>query len=56
MKRNVSVVCVYRAANCCDTEQRSKYAGFCSVLDNLYVDVIHQFTTMAVVVRSLICR
>jgi hypothetical protein len=23
MKRNVSVVCVYSAPNCCDTEQRS---------------------------------
>jgi hypothetical protein len=28
--------CVCSAPNCCDTEQRSKYAGFCSELDTLY--------------------
>jgi hypothetical protein len=35
-KRNVSVVCVGSAPNCCDTEQRSKYAGFGSEWDILY--------------------
>jgi hypothetical protein len=46
MKRNVSVVCVCSAPNCCGTEQRSKYAGFGSEWDTLiyentllYVDI-----------------
>ena len=38
IKRNVSVVCVCSAPNCCDTEQRSasQSAGFGSEWDTLY--------------------
>jgi len=37
MKRNVSVVRVYSAPNCCDTEQRSaSQPGFGSEWDTLY--------------------
>jgi hypothetical protein len=56
MKRNVSVVCVFSAPNCCGTEQRSasQPAGFGSEWDTPYNngfiinDIYHNILTQKI--------
>jgi len=53
MIRNVSVVSVYSAPNCCDTHTLLKNAGFGSEWDTLYFQVFQNFFTPFVVKRGV---